>query len=61
MTYHFNLTGQPAVSVPCGFTAGGLPIGLQIAGRPGADADVLRAAAAFEAATDFPRRRPPGG
>jgi Asp-tRNA(Asn)/Glu-tRNA(Gln) amidotransferase A subunit family amidase len=59
MTYHFNLTGQPAVSVPCGFTAGGLPIGLQIAGRPGADEDVLCAAAAFEAATGFPRQRPP--
>jgi Asp-tRNA(Asn)/Glu-tRNA(Gln) amidotransferase A subunit family amidase len=58
LTYHFNLTGQPAVSVPCGFTADGLPIGLQIAGRPGADEDVLRAAAAFEAATGFPQHRP---
>jgi amidase len=59
LTYHFNLTGQPAVSVPCGFTEDGLPIGLQIVGRPGADEDVLRAAAAFEAATGFPRHRPP--
>jgi len=59
LTYHFNLTGQPAISVPCGITADGLPVGLQIAGRPGADEDVLRAAAAFEAATAFADRRPP--
>jgi Asp-tRNA(Asn)/Glu-tRNA(Gln) amidotransferase A subunit family amidase len=59
LTYHFNLTGQPAVSVPCGFSADGLPIGLQIVGRPGADEDVLRAAAAFQAATGFERHRPP--
>jgi Asp-tRNA(Asn)/Glu-tRNA(Gln) amidotransferase A subunit family amidase len=58
LTYQFNLTGQPAVTVPCGFTAGGLPIGLQIVGRPGADEDVLRAAAAFEAATGFSGPRP---
>ncbi len=44
----FNLTGQPAASVPAGFTAGGLPVGLQIAGRRLHDATVLRAAAAFE-------------
>jgi Asp-tRNA(Asn)/Glu-tRNA(Gln) amidotransferase A subunit family amidase len=49
LTYQFNLTGQPAISIPCGFTENGLPVGLQIVGRPGADEDVLRAAAAFEA------------
>jgi Asp-tRNA(Asn)/Glu-tRNA(Gln) amidotransferase A subunit family amidase len=58
LTYQFNLTGQPAISIPCGFTADGLPVGLQIAGRPGADEDVLRAAAAFEAATGFSGPRP---
>ena len=45
LTYHFNLTGQPAISVPCGFTEDGLPVGLQIAGRPGADEDVPARAA----------------
>jgi Asp-tRNA(Asn)/Glu-tRNA(Gln) amidotransferase A subunit family amidase len=47
-TYPFNLTGQPAASVPCGFTSEGLPVGLQIVGRWHADALVLRAAAGFE-------------
>ncbi len=54
----FNLTGQPAASVPCGWTDGGLPIGLQIVGRRYADATVLRAAAAFEAAQPWASRRP---
>lgn len=49
-TYPFNITQQPAATVPCGFTADGLPIGLQIVGPYGADALVLRAARAFEAA-----------
>lgn len=47
-TYPFNLTRQPAVSVPCGFTTAGLPIGLQIIGRLFEDAKVLRAARAYE-------------
>ncbi len=47
-TYPFNWTGQPAMSVPAGFTAAGLPVGLQIIGRHLDDATVLRAAAAFE-------------
>jgi aspartyl-tRNA(Asn)/glutamyl-tRNA(Gln) amidotransferase subunit A len=47
-TRTFNILGTPAISVPCGATAAGLPIGLQIIGAPGADAAVLRLAAAFE-------------
>jgi aspartyl-tRNA(Asn)/glutamyl-tRNA(Gln) amidotransferase subunit A len=58
-TYPFNLTGQPAASVPCGFSKEGLPIGLQIVGRPSADVTVLRASAAFEAARPWAHHRPP--
>ena len=49
-TYPFNLTGQPAASIPCGFTKAGLPVGLHIVGPRFADALVLRAARAFESA-----------
>jgi aspartyl-tRNA(Asn)/glutamyl-tRNA(Gln) amidotransferase subunit A len=49
-TFPFNMTGQPAASVPAGFTATGLPVGLQIVGKHLGDAMVLQAAAAFEAA-----------
>jgi len=52
-TYPFNLTQQPAASVPCGFSSEGLPIGLQIVGRRGHDDLVLRAARAFERAWPF--------
>jgi len=52
-TYPFNLTRQPAASVPCGFTKAGLPVGLQIVGPLYADALVLRAARAFETARPF--------
>jgi aspartyl-tRNA(Asn)/glutamyl-tRNA(Gln) amidotransferase subunit A len=58
-TYPFNLTGQPAASVPAGVTDDGLPIGLQIVGRRHADRTVLAAAAAFEAACPWRDRRPP--
>ncbi|MFQ5828264.1 MAG: amidase [Candidatus Methylomirabilia bacterium] len=58
-TYTFNLTGQPAASVPCGFTREGLPIGLQIVGRRFDDATVLRAAACFEKAQPWAAKRPP--
>ena len=54
-TYPFNITEQPAVSVPCGLTEAGLPAGLQIVGAFGKDALVLRAAAAFEQARPFAR------
>ena len=57
-TFPFSLTGQPAMSVPCGFTVEGLPVGLQIIGRRHADATVLRAAAAFETARPWSHRRP---
>jgi aspartyl-tRNA(Asn)/glutamyl-tRNA(Gln) amidotransferase subunit A len=58
-SYPFNLTTQPAASVPCGLTTGGLPIGLQIVGPIGADALVLRAARAFEQAAPFPTLEAP--
>ncbi|MGE0824334.1 MAG: amidase [Candidatus Binatia bacterium] len=57
-TYPFNLTGNPAASVPCGFTADGLPVGLQIVGRRFDDALVLRASAAFAEAYPWEERRP---
>jgi aspartyl-tRNA(Asn)/glutamyl-tRNA(Gln) amidotransferase subunit A len=57
-TMPFNALGLPAISVPCGFTATGLPIGLQIAGHAFDEAGVLRIAHAYEQATDW-RRRPP--
>jgi aspartyl-tRNA(Asn)/glutamyl-tRNA(Gln) amidotransferase subunit A len=61
MTPLFNLTGQPAATVPCGFTSDGLPIGLQIVGRRFDEATVLRASAAFEAARPWAHKRPPVG
>jgi amidase len=59
LTYAFTVLGVPAISVPCGFTAAGLPVGLQIAGRWRDEATVLRAAAAFEAAAPWAHLRPP--
>ncbi len=58
-TRPYNISGTPAVSVPCGFSEDGLPVGLQLAGRPFDEATVLRAAYAYEQATDWRRRRPP--
>ena len=57
-TRPFNLLGLPTVSVPCGFTTGGLPIGMQITGPPGGDATVLRLARTYEQATEWHKRRP---
>jgi aspartyl-tRNA(Asn)/glutamyl-tRNA(Gln) amidotransferase subunit A len=54
----FNVTGLPAISVPCGFGTDGLPIGLQLVGRPFAEQTVLRVAHAYEQQTDWHRRRP---
>ncbi len=58
-TYPFNMTGQPAATVPCGFDRDGLPIGLQIIGRWRDDRSVLRAAAAFESAMPWAGVTPP--
>jgi amidase len=58
-TYAISMTGLPALSVPCGFTEDGLPVGLQIVGRWRREADVLRAAAAFEDALPLHQHRPP--
>jgi aspartyl-tRNA(Asn)/glutamyl-tRNA(Gln) amidotransferase subunit A len=57
-TRPFNLLGLPAVSIPCGFTSKGLPIGMQIIGPPSGEATVLRLAHAYEQATDWHNRRP---
>lgn len=59
-TYPFNLTGQPALVLPAGWSAGGLPVGLQIVGRLHDEVTVLRAGAAFEAAQPWAGRRPEG-
>jgi len=57
-TFPFNLTGNPAASVPCGFTKDGLPIGLQVVGRRFDDVTVLRAAAGFEKLAPWADRKP---
>ena len=58
-TRPYNLTGFPAISVPCGFSEAGLPMALQLAGRPFDELTVLRAAHAYEQATEWHSRRPP--
>ena len=59
-TYWISATLCPAISVPAGFTDDGLPLGIQIVGRTGQDFDVLSIGQAFEQATGFGKRRPPG-
>jgi amidase len=59
LTYGITVTGLPVMSVPCGFTKSGLPVGLQIVGRRRQEAMVLRAAAAFEAAAPWADKIPP--
>ena len=59
LTYAFSVMGLPAISIPCGFTRDGLPVGLQIIGKRRGDATVLRAAAAFEAAQPWAHHVPP--
>jgi aspartyl-tRNA(Asn)/glutamyl-tRNA(Gln) amidotransferase subunit A len=58
-TRPYNINGFPAISVPCGFSESGMPIGLQLAGKPFHELTVLRAAHAYEQATDWHTRRPP--
>jgi len=57
-TRALNLTGLPTISVPCGFTSKGLPIGMQITGRSGDEATILRLAQAYERATEWHKRAP---
>jgi len=59
LTYAFSILGLPAISIPCGFTRSGLPVGLQIVGKRRGEAAVLRAAAAFETAHPWSGRVPP--
>ena len=59
LTYGITVTGLPVISVPCGFTRSGLPVGLQIVGRRHQEAAVLQAAAAFEAAQPWAGAVPP--
>ena len=58
LTYPFNLTGLPAISLPCGFDGEGMPIGLQVAGRPYDEMTVLRVAHAYERSHDWAAQRP---
>ncbi|MBI2081064.1 MAG: Asp-tRNA(Asn)/Glu-tRNA(Gln) amidotransferase subunit GatA, partial [candidate division NC10 bacterium] len=57
-TISANLAGIPGISVPCGFTKAGLPIGLQLLGQPFDEARLLRAAHAYEQATSWRKRKP---
>lgn len=57
-TWPMNYLGLPGLAVPAGFSAGGLPVGFQLVGRPFAEALLLRAAAAYERETDWPSHRP---
>ena len=58
LTYPFNVTGQPVLALPCGFDAAGLPVSLQLAGRPFAEATLCRIGHAYERTTGWWQRRP---
>jgi aspartyl-tRNA(Asn)/glutamyl-tRNA(Gln) amidotransferase subunit A len=58
LTRPINYLGLPALSIPCGFTRGGLPVGMQLIGRSFDEATLLRVGAAFQRATDFHERLP---
>ena len=57
-TLSVNLAGVPAISLPCGFSRGGLPIGLQLIGRPFEEETLLRAAYAYEQSTQWKTKKP---
>jgi aspartyl-tRNA(Asn)/glutamyl-tRNA(Gln) amidotransferase subunit A len=59
MTLPFNFTGHPAMSVPCGFSKDGLPIGMQLVGKPFGEATILRVAHQYQQATDWHTRMAP--
>ena len=59
-TSPFNATGTPTVTLPCGYTDDGRPVAFQLAGAPGSEAMLLRVAHAYQQATDWHTRRPPG-
>jgi aspartyl-tRNA(Asn)/glutamyl-tRNA(Gln) amidotransferase subunit A len=59
MTFVWSFAGVPAISVPCGFTAAGLPVGMQIVGRHWSEAKLLAAAAAYQDVTTHHLRVPP--
>ncbi|NQT05703.1 MAG: amidase, partial [Dehalococcoidia bacterium] len=61
LTYAITMTGHPAVSVPCGWTEKGLPVGLQIVGRHHGETALLKAAAAYEQAAPWADKRPAPG
>ena len=56
----FNVTGQPAIAIPAGFTREGLPLSLQLIGHPFGEAMIYRVARAYERATGWTEQRPPG-
>ena len=58
LTFPYNVTGAPALALRCGFTAAGLPLGMQIVGRPFEESLVFRAGHAYERATGWAKRRP---
>jgi aspartyl-tRNA(Asn)/glutamyl-tRNA(Gln) amidotransferase subunit A len=58
LTRPFNVLGLPVVALPCGFSAAGLPLGLQIVGRPFDEGTILRIAHAYEQASGWHHRRP---
>jgi aspartyl-tRNA(Asn)/glutamyl-tRNA(Gln) amidotransferase subunit A len=58
MRIPFNVTGNPAIALPIGFTADGLPLSMQLVGRPMAESTLYRIALAYEAATMWHQRRP---
>lgn len=59
LTLPFNLTGYPAITIPCGFSKSGMPIGMQLVGKPFTESMLLRAAHQYQQETDWHLRRPP--